>query len=156
MPHLKGLTRVEADKRLRQFGLELGETRPDDAADNFVVRSQIPAEDLRVDKRHLGPRVPREAQEEGGEEEGGGQGRRRRRRGAARRRRGRWRRRRWRRRAASVTVPAFTGKNVAAYTAALSDRGLKAKVSRSIAATPENTVLSVKPKVGAKAKRGAA
>ena len=50
VPHLKGLTRVEADKRLRQFDLELGETRPDDAADNFVVRSQIPAEDLRVAK----------------------------------------------------------------------------------------------------------
>src|SRR5205085_11844194 len=50
VPHLKGLTRVEADKRLRQFDLELGETRPDDAGDNFVVRSQIPAEDLRVAK----------------------------------------------------------------------------------------------------------
>ena len=48
VPRLKGLTRVEADKRLRTFDLELGETRPDDAADNFVVRSQIPAEDLSV------------------------------------------------------------------------------------------------------------
>ena len=57
--------------------------------------------------------------------------------------------------AASVTIPAFKGKLVPAYTAALTDLGLKAKVSRSFDAKPESTVLKVTPAVGEKAKAGA-
>lgn len=154
VPDLQGLTRVEADKRLRDFDLLLGEAKPEDAGENFVVRSQIPAGDLSVAKgtavRVFLEKPKKKAAKKkaaakggaaggaaggaGGGGSGGGGG------GGS---------------AASVTIPAFTGKNVAAYTAALSDRGLKAKVRRAIAAKPENTVLSVKPKVGAKAKKGA-
>ena len=50
VPRLKGQTRVEADKRLRDDGLELGETQPADAPDNYVVRSQIPDAGLEVDR----------------------------------------------------------------------------------------------------------
>ena len=148
VPRLKGLTRVEADKRLRTFGLELGDTKPDDAADNFIVRSQIPAEDLSVasgtavrvflEKPKPKPKKKAAAAKGGaaaggaaGAGGGGGGG------------------------AASVTIPAFTGKVVSAYTATLSDLGLKAKVSRAINAKPENTVLKVTPAVGEKAKAGA-
>ncbi len=147
VPHLKGLTRVEADKRLRQFGLELGETRPDDAADNFVVRSQIPAEDLRVD-RGTAVRVflekpkkkaaKKKAAAKGGGGGGGaagagagagggggGGG------GGA---------------AASIAVPAFKGKKLGAYTKLLTDLGLRATISRALSKLPENTVLRVEPR----------
>ena len=50
VPRLKGQTRVAADKRLRDDGLELGETQPADAPDNYVVRSQIPDAGLEVDR----------------------------------------------------------------------------------------------------------
>jgi beta-lactam-binding protein with PASTA domain len=155
VPHLKGLTRVEADKRLRDLDLVLGETRPDDAPDNFVVRSQIPAEDLLVAKGTAvrvfleKPKVKAKKKKKkagakgggaaggaaGGAGAGGGGGG-----GGA---------------AASVTIPAFAGKPATTYAAKLDDLGLKAQVSRSIAAKPEGTVLSVTPKVGTKAKKGA-
>lgn len=144
VPRLNGLTRVQADKRLRSFGLELGETKPDDAADNFVVRSQIPAEDLRVD---LGTSVrvflekpkkksKKKASSKGGAAAGGGAG------GGGG--------------AASVKVPAFKGKKLAAYTKLLTDLGLKATISRALSKLPENTVLRVEPAVGKTTKRGSA
>ena len=92
VPHLKGLTRVEADKRLRDFDLLLGEAKPDDAGENFVVRSQIPAEDLSVAKGtavrvFLEKPKPKAAKKKAGAKGGAG---------AWRSGRRRWRRR-WRR-----------------------------------------------------------
>ena len=54
-----------------------------------------------------------------------------------------------------VTIPPIDGRLSGAYAAALNDLGLKARVSHAIDAKREETVLTVDPKPGKKAKKGA-
>jgi len=50
VPRLRGVTAETADRRLRKHNLELGDIRPLDATATSVVRAQIPAAGISVDR----------------------------------------------------------------------------------------------------------
>ena len=145
VPHLTGLTRVKADERLRRDGLELGDTQPSDAPDNYVVKSQIPDAELSVAKgtsvRVFLKKPPPTAKQK---------------KVAAKKKKTAAKKAAVAKKVAAskITVPKFAGKALAAYTAALDKLGLKATVTTTIAASAAGTVLSTDPKPGAAAKKG--
>ncbi len=145
VPHLTGLTRVKADERLRRDGLELGDTQPSDAPDNYVVKSQIPDAELSVSRgtsvRVFLKKPPPTAKQK---------------KVAATKKKAAAKKAAVAKKVAAskITVPKFAGKPLAAYTAALAKLGLKATVTTIIGKTAAGTVLSTIPKPGATAKKG--
>ena len=142
VPRLKGLTRVKADERLREEGLELGDTQPSDAPDAFVVRSQIPAAQLSVERgtsvRVFLSKPPATKKEKAAAKKEAAAA-------AAGDKKGK---------AASLKIPPIGDKPVKEYTAALAKLGLEPKVSTTFAGSKAGTVIAVVPKPGAKAKKG--
>ncbi|HEV2786431.1 MAG TPA: PASTA domain-containing protein, partial [Solirubrobacteraceae bacterium] len=145
VPRLKGLTRVKADERLREEGLELGETQPADAPDKFVVRSQIPAAQLSVERgtavRVFLTKPPTTKKEKAAakkEAAAAAAADKKKKAGAA----------------AAIKIPEIDDKPVKEYTAALEKLGLKPKVSTRFAGSKAGTVIAVVPKPGEKAKKG--
>jgi beta-lactam-binding protein with PASTA domain len=145
VPRLQGLTRVEADKRLRGEGLELGTTAPEDAPDSFVVRSQIPAAALRVD---LGtavrvflrkPALTAKEKKAAAKKKAAAAAAAKKKKEAA---------------AKAIKIPAIDDAKLAEYIEKLEKLGLKAKVSRAVSARPSGTVIAVKPKPGEEAEKG--
>ncbi|MFP5363476.1 MAG: PASTA domain-containing protein [Thermoleophilia bacterium] len=141
VPRLKGLTRVKADERLREEGLELGETQPGDAPDSFVVRSQIPAAQLSVARgtsvRVFLSKPPATKKEK-----------------AAAKKKAAAAAADAKQAAATVKIPEIDDMPVKEYTAALEKLGLTAKVSRTFAGSKSGTVIAVVPKPGEKAEKG--
>ena len=144
VPRLKGLTRVKADERLREDGLELGDTQPGDAPDKWIVRSQIPAAGLAVARgsavRVFLKKPPLSAAE---------------RKVAAKKKKA----------AAAaaaaaaakkaqITIPPVDDREASAYAAALTKLKLKPTVRNATAAAPSGTVLGVSPEPGEKVKPG--
>lgn len=145
VPRLKGLTRVEADKRLREDGLELGDTQPAAAPDHYIVRSQIPAAGLSVRRgdevRVFLRRPPLTAKERAEAKKKAAQAAAAAAAAAAAK--------------ATVTIPPIDDMTATKYAAALTKLKLKPSVRRVTAAKPAGTVLAVTPEPGEKVKRGA-
>jgi beta-lactam-binding protein with PASTA domain len=145
VPRLKGQTRVKADKRLRDAGLELGETQPTDAPDNYVVRSQIPDAGLQV-ARGTAVRVflrkppPTPKQKAKAKKEAAAAAKT-----AAADKKAK---------ATEVKIPDFKGKPVADYQTSLEKLKLKPKIQLRISTTDAGTVFGVDPAVGKTAKKG--
>ena len=145
VPRLKGLTRVKADERLREEGLMLGETQPADAPDTFIVRSQIPAAQLSVERgtsvRVFLSKPPATKKEKAAakKKEAAAAAA-----AAAKKKQA----------ASTVKIPEVDGKTVGEYTAALKKLGLKARVSRTFAGSKSGTVIGVAPKPGEEAEKG--
>ena len=143
VPRLQGLTRVDADKRLRGEGLELGSTEPSDAPDGYVVRSQIPAAALRVDRgtavRVFLRKPPRTAKEKAAAKKKAAAAAAAKKKAAA---------------AKGIKIPEIDDAKVADYVEKLEKLGLRAKVNRSISSMPSGTVIAVVPKPGEEAKKG--
>jgi beta-lactam-binding protein with PASTA domain len=148
VPRVEGLTRTEADKRLRGVGLELGDAEPPNAPDAWVVRSQVPDVGLSVDPGtavkvflHKRPKTAAEkkaekakaaAKKKGGASGGGAGGA-----GGGK----------------PITVPKIEDKPLTEYSAALTKLGLKPRTQLAIG-VPKGKVLAVVPKPGAKAQKG--
>jgi len=145
VPRLKGLTRNEADTRLREGNLELGETQPADAPDNYVVRSQIPDAGLEVDRgtavRVFLRKPPPTAKEKAAAKK---KAEAKAKAAAAAKKE----------KANTVTIPDFKDMPVDKYTAKLEDLGLKPEVHTRISTTDKGTVLGVDPAVGEKVDKG--
>ncbi|MEA2192447.1 MAG: hypothetical protein QOI73_2568, partial [Solirubrobacteraceae bacterium] len=145
VPRLQGLTRVDADKRLRDEGLELGETQPADAPDKYVVKSQIPDAGLSVARgtavRAFLAKPPKTAKQKktAAKKKKAAAGA-----AAAAKKKA----------ASSLTIPKIAGKPVKAYTAALSKLGLKPNVVTAAASAKAGTVVAVVPAPGKKVKKG--
>jgi beta-lactam-binding protein with PASTA domain len=143
VPRLKDLTRVKADARLREDGLVLGDTQPADAPDRFIVRSQIPAAGLSVDRgdtvrvflrkppltKKQKAAAKKKAAAAAAAAAGGGE--------------------------ATITIPPIDGKKASEYVAALTKLKLKPALSQATAAAPAGKVLRVTPEPGEKVKKGA-
>ncbi len=141
VPRLKGQTRVEADKRLRDDGLELGETQPADAPDNYVVRSQIPDAGLEVDRgtavRVFLRKPPPTAKEKAeAKKEAAADAKAK------------------AEKADDVVIPDFKDKPLDEYEADLEKLDLKPDIQLRISTTDAGTVLGVSPAVGEKAEEG--
>jgi beta-lactam-binding protein with PASTA domain len=139
VPRLKGLTRVDADKRLRRAGLELGETQPADAADNYVVRSQIPDAGLQVERGtnvrvflRKPPPSPKQRAKDKKKAAAAAAA------AAADKKE----------KADDVKVPDFKDKPLDEYEAGLEKLKLKPDIQLRISTTKSGTVLHVNPKVG--------
>ncbi len=145
VPRLKGRTRVQADKRLRDDGLELGETQPADAPDNYVVRSQIPDAGLQVDRgtavrvflRKPPPSAKQRAEDK---KEAAAEAKA----AAADKKE----------KADDVKIPDFKDKPLDEYEADLEKLKLKPNIRLRISTTDSGTVLHVNPEVGTKADEG--
>ncbi|HWC25219.1 MAG TPA: PASTA domain-containing protein, partial [Solirubrobacteraceae bacterium] len=149
VPRLKGLTRVEADKRLRKDGLLLGDTQPADAPDRFIVRSQIPDAGLSVARGtsvrvflRRPPLTKKERQAAAKEAAAKEAAAKKKAEAAAAGK-------------ATIAIPPINGMSAAEYAAALRKLKLEPVVRRTIAAVREGAVLSVDPKPGEKVKKGA-
>jgi beta-lactam-binding protein with PASTA domain len=148
VPRLKGRTRVAADKRLRDDGLELGETQPAEAPDNYVVRSQIPDAGLEVD-RGTAVRVflrkppPTSAQKAAAKKEAAAEAKADAKKAKADAEK-----------ADDVKVPDFKDKPLDEYEADLEKLKLKPHVRLRISTTEAGTVLGVSPAPGEKAEAG--
>ena len=140
VPRLKGLTRVKADERLREDGLELGDTQPADAADDFIVRSQIPAAGLSVDRGSSVRVFLRKPPLTAAERKAADKKKAAAAAAAAK--------------AKPITIPPIDGRDVGEYSAALTKLKLKPSVKRVTAAAKPGTVLKVEPEPGEKAKQG--
>lgn len=141
VPRLKGLTRVKADERLREEGLELGETQPADAPDTFVVRSQIPAARLSVARgtsvRVFLSKPPASKREKAAAKKKAAAA-------AAKKKAA----------AAAIKIPEIDDRPLKEYRAALEKLGLRARVSETFAASKAGTVIAVVPKPGETAEKG--
>jgi beta-lactam-binding protein with PASTA domain len=141
VPRLKDLTRVKADARLREDGLVLGDTQPADAPDRFVVRSQIPAAGLSVDRgstvRVFLKKPPLTKKQKAAAKKKAA--------AAAAAAGGK----------ATITIPPIDGKKASEYAAALKKLKLKPALSQATAAAPVGKVLRVTPEPGEKVKKGA-
>jgi beta-lactam-binding protein with PASTA domain len=141
VPRLTALTRVKADKRLRGEGLELGETQPADAPDNYVVRSQIPDAGLEVERgtsvRVFLRKPPPTAKQRAKTKKDAA---------AAAKAKAE--------KADDVVIPAFKDKPLDEYEADLDKLKLKPDVQLRISTTDAGTVFGVSPAVGEKAKEG--
>lgn len=141
VPRLKGLSRVKADERLREEGLELGETQPADAPDSFVVRSQIPAAQLSVERgtsvRVFLSKPPKTKKEKAAAKKEAAAA-------AAAKKEA----------AAMIKVPAVDDKPVKEYTAALEKLGLEPSVTTASAGSKAGTVIAVVPKPGETVQKG--
>lgn len=145
VPRLKDLTREAADKRLREDGLMLGDTQPADAPDGFIVRSQIPAAGLSVEratsvrvflKKPPPTKKEREAAAKKAKADAAA---------AAASAAGK----------ATITIPPVEDMSVTEYSAALTKLKLKPAVRNTTDSEPAGTVLGVEPEPGEKVKRGA-
>ncbi|MGH2897165.1 MAG: PASTA domain-containing protein, partial [Solirubrobacteraceae bacterium] len=145
VPRLKGLTRVKADERLRDDGLELGDTQPADAADTFLVRSQIPAAGLSVARgsavRVFLRKPPLTKKEKAAAKKKADAAAK----AAAAAAAGK----------ATITIPPVEDRGATEYAAALTKLKLKPALARATSDEPEGTVLGVSPEPGKKAKPGA-
>jgi beta-lactam-binding protein with PASTA domain len=145
VPRLKDLTRVKADERLRDDGLELGDTQPADAPDKFIVRSQIPAAGLSVERgstvRVFLKKPPLTKAERAAKKKKDAAAAKAAAAAAAAK--------------ASIVIPPIDDKTATEYAAALTKLKLKPDVQNVISSEPAGTVLSVKPQPGEKAKKGA-
>lgn len=143
VPRLQGLTRVDADRRLRGEGLELGGTEPSDAPDSYVVRSQIPAAALSVDRgtavRVFLRKPPATAKEKATAKKKAAAAAAAKKKTAA---------------AAGIEIPEIDDAKVAEYVEKLDKLGLRANVTRALSAKSSGTVLAVVPAPGKKAKKG--
>jgi beta-lactam-binding protein with PASTA domain len=145
VPRLKGLTRVNADRRLRREGLELGETQPADAPDNYVVRSQIPdtglevarGTNVRVFLRKPPPSAKQRAKAKKAAAAAAAAA-------AADKKT----------KADDVKIPDFKDKPLDEYEASLEKLKLKPNVQLRISTTDKGKVLHVAPDVGSKANEG--
>ena len=149
VPRLTGLTRVEADRRLRDTNLSLGQAQPADAAANFVVKSQVPAPTESVatgtpvqifltkppEKKKKGDDKKKGAGA-GGSGGGGGAG------GGGKNAK------------KSVVIPAVGGKSGDAYVAALNKLKLEPVAQRRISGLAPGRILQVTPAPGQKARQG--
>ena len=145
VPRLKGLTVKEADKRLRDDGLELGETQPADPPENYVVRSQIPDAGLEVDRgtavRIFLRKPPPTAKQKAAakkEAEAKAKADAKAKKEAAN----------------TVVIPDFKDKPLDEYEADLEKLGLKPDVHLRISTTKPGTVFHVNPAVGEKVDKG--
>jgi len=145
VPRLKDLTRVKADERLRKDGLELGDTQPADAPDTFIVRSQIPAAGLSVERgrpvRVFLKRPPLTKKEAAAAKKAAAADARAAAAAAAKK--------------ATITIPPIDDMKATEYAAALTKLKLKPALKRTISTKPEGDVTSVKPEPGEMVKKGA-
>lgn len=145
VPRLKDLTREDADKRLREDGLMLGDTQPADAPDAFIVRSQIPAAGLSVERassvRVFLKKPPLTKKErEAAQKKAKAAAKAAAAAAAAK---------------ATITIPPVDDMSATEYAAALTKLKLKPDVSNATSSEPVGTVLGVKPEPGEKVKKGA-
>jgi beta-lactam-binding protein with PASTA domain len=145
VPRLKDLTRVKADARLREDGLVLGDTQPADAPDTFIVRSQIPAAGLSVDRgstvRVFLEKPPLTKKQRAAAKKKAVAAAA----AAAAAAAGK----------ATITIPPVDDMTATQYAKALTKLKLKPAVRGAIDAEPAGTVLGVAPEPGEKAKKGA-
>ena len=145
VPRLQGLTRVKADERLREEGLELGETQPADAPETHLVKSQIPDAGLSVDRgtsvRVFLAKAPTtaKAKKAAAKKKKAAAGA-----AAAGKKKA----------AENPTIPKIAGLAVGEYTEKLDKLGLEANVVRASASSKAGTVIAVVPAPGKKAKKG--
>ncbi|MEA2219572.1 MAG: hypothetical protein QOJ35_2198 [Solirubrobacteraceae bacterium] len=143
VPRLMGLTRVKADERLRQDGLELGATEPADAPDAYVVRSQIPDAGLEVDRgtavRVFLRKPPLTKKQKAV---------------AANKKKAAAAAAAKKAKATPIKIPDFKDKKVGEYTPMLVKLKLKPKVVTVISATAAGTVLATDPKPKTEVKQG--
>ncbi len=145
VPRLKDLTRVKADERLREDGLVLGDTQPADAPDAFIVRSQIPAAGLSVDRgstvRVFLKKPPLTAKEKKAAEKEAKAAAK----AAAAAAAGK----------ATITIPPVDDMSATEYSEALTKLKLKPDARNTTSSEPVGTVLGVTPEPGEKVKQGA-
>jgi beta-lactam-binding protein with PASTA domain len=145
VPRLKGLTRVKADERLREDGLELGSTEPADAPDNYVVRSQIPDAGLEVDRGTAVRVFLRKPPLTKKQQKAAAAKKKKAAAAAAGAKKDK---------AATIKIPDFKDKKVAEYTPMLVKLKLKPKVTTVISAADAGTVLATDPKPKTEVKKG--
>jgi beta-lactam-binding protein with PASTA domain len=145
VPRLKDLTRVKADARLREDGLMLGDTEPADAPDRYIVRSQIPAAGLSVERgSSVGVFLKKPALTA-----------KERKKEAAAKKKAAAAAAAAAAAKATITIPPIDDMSVSEYSAALTKLKLKPVVHNATSSEPAGKVLGVAPEPGEKVKKGA-